>query len=101
MDTITYLNHLATDFSLFFSYIWENLWSIFSVLLDFYNYAISFISGVISQFQAQSIEPFYTFSDNIIEIFEALPHWSIISTTLGASIMFIILLSTIKLFSKI
>ena len=43
----------------------------------------------------------YTFSDDVLAVFNAIPHWDLIKTIMGLAVLVIIALSTFKILQHI
>lgn len=92
--------HTFTDMLLVVAWIVANLKIIFTALLNLVNYL--FI--VIGHFLATAFvtpptpELTYTFSPQVLAIFNAIPHWTAISGVLGAVIIFAGSIAILKLF---
>jgi hypothetical protein len=92
--------HTFTDFLIVIQWLVANLKVIFTSLLSLANY----IFLVIGHFLATAFltppapELTYTFSGEVLAVFNSIPHWTIIGTILGAVIVFAGGIAILKLF---
>jgi hypothetical protein len=92
--------HTFTDALLFFGWFFANLKVIFTSILSFANYifiVLGHFLRVISQ-TPPAPQFTYTFSADVLAVFNSIPNWAIISTILGAVIIFAGGIAILKLF---
>ena len=91
--------HNLNDIFVFISWFFVNLKNIFVSMLA----PIAYFFNVLKFFFTSAFgtppppEATFTFSQEILDIFQAIPNWAIFSSVLGAIIIFIIGLSGLKL----
>ncbi len=93
--------HNLNDIFLFLSWFGSNLKNIFLSLLSpityFFDILRYFFSTAFSTPTLPDPTATFTFSQEILDIFQAIPNWQIFSSILGAVIIFIVGLSGLKL----
>jgi hypothetical protein len=98
MDTFF---HTITDLALFVQWLFANLKIIFTSLLSPVNY----IFGVIRYFWSSAFltpptpDLVYTFSPQVLAVFNSIPHWAIFTSVLGAVIILTGGIAILKLFT--
>jgi len=94
--------HLATDFFAFFNYLAISLKQIFLAIISPVNYIFTILRNVysISFSTPPAPEITTTFSPGVLSVFQSIPHWGLISSTLGVAISLVLGVATIKLLLK-
>lgn len=95
--------HNVYDFFYAIEYIFSNLANIFIIIFSPLNFAFNFIKGF---FDGISVPPpetaiSWTFSDEILAVFSAIPYWSILMYGVGAGLSFLILIFIISQLLKL
>lgn len=93
--------HYIMDLFILIGWMGSVLKNIFLALLAPINYIFTFIKVFFSKAFSSTLpdpEATYSFSSDIISIFEAIPHWTIFGSVLGAVLVIIIGIATLKLF---
>lgn len=92
--------HLISDIGLIFNWFSTQLKDIFLGVLQ----PISYIFNLLKSFWGTAFqtpatpELTYTFPQEVIDVFETIPHWSIISTILAGIIILVMGIALIRLF---
>jgi len=94
--------HYITDAFLFMSWLAYSLKTIFLALLAPVNYFFQILKSFFGTAFGTATTPSvtYTFTDQVMEIFQAIPYWSTYGTILGAVLILVLGLSSIKLLLK-
>lgn len=91
--------HNLNDIFVFFVWIGAALKNIFlaivSPLLYFFNVLRWFFTTAFGEIP--SAELTYTFSPEVLEVFDAIPHWDLVSLVMGAIILLLAGVATLKL----
>jgi hypothetical protein len=97
MDTFF---HTITDLALFIQWLFANLKVIFTALLSPVNYIFSVIRYFWSSaFLTPPAPEFtYTFSPEVLAVFNSIPHWSIFVSVIGAVVIVFAGVAILKLF---
>lgn len=94
--------HNLADIFVFVNWFGYNLKNIFVSMLSpityFFNVLRFFFGTAFST--PPPPEATYTFSQEVLDVFQAIPNWTIFSSVLGAGIIFIIGISSLKLLLK-
>lgn len=91
--------HNLNDIFVFVAWFGTNIKSIFLSLLS----PITYFFNVLKFFYANAFasplpaEATYTFTEPVLSVFNTIPYWNVISSVIGAVLIFIIGLSAIKL----
>jgi len=90
---------LLADFGVFLGWLFSSLKTIFLCLLSPVSYIFTYLKVIIGSFFLPPATPelSYTFSSEVLDIFNAIPNWSIVSAVLGALVILIIGFATFKL----
>jgi len=93
--------HNLNDIFLFLSWSGSNLKNIFLSLLSpityFFDILRFFFTTAFSTPTAPDPTATFTFSQQVLDVFQAIPNWQIFSSILGAVIIFVVGLSGLKL----
>lgn len=86
---LDYLIHYISDFFVFLSWIFSALKELTLAITLPISYVGSFLRGFIANAikEPPNPEATYYFATSTMEIFEAIPHWDILSTTIGICIL--------------
>jgi hypothetical protein len=92
--------HTITDIAVFIQWFFANLKVIFTSLLSLANYIFLVIGHFLSSaFLTPPAPDFtYTFSSEVLAVFNTIPHWAIFTSILGAVIIFAGGIAILKLF---
>jgi hypothetical protein len=92
-DTANNLFHIFFDIFYSIEYIFSNLAGIFVIIFTPINFAFNFVKGffdgIATTPPATAIS--WTFPDNIVAVFNAIPYWSLFSYAIGAGLAILIL----------
>ena len=93
---------IAADFITFLGWFFENIGVIIQQIFTPVQYIFSFTKNFfINAFAPpESFDEIWTFSDSILGIFNAIPHWQLLITVLGIGLMIIFGIVILKLFLK-
>ena len=89
--------HLMSDLFWFFGWIFASLKAIFLALITPFNFIFLFLKTFISQAfstPTNAINP--VLSPQIVEIFQRIPYWSILSSVLGGLVLVFVGFALIK-----
>jgi len=94
--------HFFNDLGLIFYWLAEQLKFIFLGLLSPVSYVFNTIKFFwVSAFQTpETPELSYTFSENILAVFNSIPHWDIVSSILASIVILVMGLAIIRLFLR-
>jgi len=99
-----FIFHNLSDFFLLLGWFGSNIKSIFISLLSpityFFDVLRYFFTTAFSTAPIPDPTATYTFSQEILDVFNTIPNWSIFSSVLGAGIILIIGISGLKLLLK-
>jgi hypothetical protein len=92
--------HTFTDALLFFGWFFANLKIIFTSILSFADYIFIVLGHFLSSISLTPPEPqlTYTFTADVLAVFNSIPNWAIISTILGVVIVLAGGIAILKLF---
>jgi len=98
-----YLIHYMSDFFVFLAWIFSAL----AELVTAITYPMTYVGSFLRAFVANAIstppepEVSYTFATSTMEIFEAIPYWSVMSSVLGVCILVLGGVAIVLLITKI
>ena len=92
------LIHHIYDFFYIGQYLVDNLGNLFAVIFTPLTWIFNFVKGFFNSAFAAPIEPTitWTFSDNVLTVFNAIPYWNIFTFAIGAGISIIFLVFIFK-----
>jgi hypothetical protein len=90
---------LLSDFGIFLSWFFAGIKTIFISILAPVSFIFSLLKAVLGAIFLAPPNPSitYTFSQDILDVFNTIPSWSVVSSVLGAIIIFMIGIATFKL----
>jgi hypothetical protein len=90
---------LISDFGLFLSWFFLGIKTIFVSILAPIGFIFSLLRIIIGAIFLTPPNPAltFTFSQDILDVFNSIPSWSVVSSVLGAIVIFIIGIATFKL----
>lgn len=92
-DTANNLFHIFIDLFYSIEYIFSNLAGVFTIIFTPINFAFNFIKGffdgIITPPPETAIS--WAFPDNIVDVFNAIPYWSVLMYAVGAGLSIIVL----------
>lgn len=91
-----------SDFIVFLGWLWENIATIFGNVFLPVRYIFSFLQQlVLTAFSTPpELETIWGFSTSTMAIFQAIPYWNIICTSLISAVFLIFILFILKTFLK-
>ncbi|MDD5639022.1 MAG: hypothetical protein PHO28_03920 [Candidatus Pacebacteria bacterium] len=91
--------HSINDIFVFIGWLGYSLKTIFLSLLSPINYIINVLRFFFATAFSTPAEPeiTYTFSEEILDVFNTIPHWEILASILGAIIILVFGISMLKL----
>jgi hypothetical protein len=93
--------HLIADIGTLFSWLFSQLKTIFLGLLTPFNYVFVLLKNIILRAFTTSPSAVVTeFSNPVLEIFQAIPLWSVVGTILGGMILLFLAFSVIRSISS-
>jgi hypothetical protein len=94
--------HFISDMFLFMSWFGYSLKTIFLAMLSPVSYFFQILKSFFGSAFGTATTPAvsYTFTDQIMEIFQTIPYWSTYGTILGAVLILVMGLSAIRLLLK-
>lgn len=98
-----YVIHSVSDFFVFLSWVFSSIKELVLAITLPISYIGAFLRAFISSAikTPVSAEASVSFSTSTMEIFETLPYWNIISTTLGVCILVLGAVAILKLIIKV
>lgn len=98
-----FLIHHASDFIVFISWVFDNLWGLIAHILQPIKFVFHFLKKFfISVFNpGNDPEQIWAFSDEVIEVFDAIPYWDYFSVGVGAVLLLFIAFKVIKKLERI
>jgi len=98
-----FLIHTASDFVIFVSWTFDNLWNLTGYILQPIKFIFHFLKKFfISVFTPENTpEQIWAFSDEVIDVFNSIPYWKYFSVGIGAVILLFIAFKVIKKLERI
>jgi len=98
-NLLEFLNHNASDIFVFAGWLFHNLKivveKLFLPIRYIYTYLKSFVSQAFMS-PTTSAKEIWSFPAQIMEVFQAIPYWTVFSTILGLGILIIIGVASLK-----
>ena len=93
---------LLSDFGVFFGWFFSSLKTIFLCLLAPVSYIFTYLKIIIAAVfsSAPTPEVSYQFGQNVLAVFDKIPYWTTLSAIIGALIVLVLGVSTLKLILK-
>lgn len=102
-NLLDYLIHSWSDFFVFLGWVFSAIKELVLSLILPINYMGSFLRAFVSNAVKEPTTPeaTYVFSTSTMSIFETLPYWNILSTTLGVCLLVIGGIAILKLLLRV
>lgn len=97
------LIHHIYDFFYIFQYLFENLGDFFAIIFTPLTWIFNFVKGFFISAFATATEPeiTWTFSEDVISVFQAIPYWNILTFSIGAGLSILTLVFIFKKLSSL
>lgn len=96
-STLHYLN----DTWVFLGWIFSVIGQVVSLFLLPLTWVFNFLKGLLGQIFTAPTDFSYTWSGEVLAVFQAIPYWSIIAVVLGACISIIAVIFVLRLFTRL
>lgn len=102
-DIVSGLFHNFADIFYSIQYIFDNLVNVFVIVFSPINFAFNFIKGFFDGINSTPPETAisWTFSDEILAVFNTIPYWSVLMFAIGGALSILILIFIISLLLKL
>jgi hypothetical protein len=96
-STLHYLN----DTWVFLGWIFSVIGQVVSLFLLPLTWVFNFLKGLLGQIFTAPTDFSYTWSGEVLAVFQAIPYWSVIAVVLGACISIIAVIFVLRLFTRL
>lgn len=96
-STLHYLN----DTWVFLGWVFSVIGQVISLFLLPLTYVFQFLKGLVGQVFASPSDFSYTWSSEVLAVFDNIPYWDTISAVLGACIIVIAVIFVLRQFTKL
>lgn len=97
------LIHHIYDFFYIAQYLVDNLGSLFAIIFTPLTWVFNFVKGFFASAFSAPVEPTitWTFSAQIVGVFEAIPYWNTLTFAMGAGLSILVLVFIFKRLTSI